>query len=434
MTKSEKQNSLRVGIAGLGTVGAATVSLLEKQQALLTKRCGVAIVPTAVSAQTRGKDRGLDLSTYRWFDNPVALAKDPDIDVVVEVIGGSEGTALDVVKTALSLGKPVVTANKALIAHHGDALARLAEENDTFIAYESAVAGGIPAIKTVREGLAANTIECVFGILNGTCNYILTTMGETGREFGDVLEEAQQLGYAEADPSFDVDGVDAAHKLAILASISFGAKINFDAIDIEGIRRVSAQDIEFAASLGYKIKLLGVARRTVDGIEQYVHPCLVSQTSAIASVEGVFNAVVAQGDYVGQVMAVGRGAGGNPTASAVVADLVDVARGNVLPTFGVNSYALEVLHSADRGTQSCKLFIRLLVADRPGVVAEIAQIFADSGLSLESLVQRGTQGPVTSLVVITHSSPELALTNALGKIDALESVLEAPHTLRIENF
>jgi homoserine dehydrogenase len=341
--------ALRIGIAGLGTVGRGCLELLQANRDLMVERCGRPILVTAVSARDRGRDRGVDLSTVRWFEDARLLAADPDVDVVLELIGGSEGIAREVVEAAVAAGKSVVTANKALLAHHGTTLARQAEVAGVSLGYEAAVAGGIPIIKVLREGLAANGITRVYGILNGTCNYILSTMRESGREFAEVLAEAQALGYAEADPSFDIDGVDAAHKLAILTALAFGCEVNFAGVHCEGIRQVSALDIAFAGELGYRIKLMGLARVINGGVEQRVHPCMVRKEAPIANVEGVFNAVVADGDFVGTVLAEGRGAGAGPTASAVVADLMDIARGIRLPTFAQDGASRRLLlHPADR--------------------------------------------------------------------------------------
>ena len=306
---------LSVGIAGLGTVGGGVLKLLRDNAEIVTARAGRPIAVTAVSARDRSKDRGIAVTGLRWYDDPVALAGDPGVDVVVELIGGSEGPARALADATIAAGKPLVTANKALLAVHGAELARSAEERGVTLKFEAAVAGGIPAIKALREGLAGNRISNVAGILNGTCNYILTQMRERGREFADVLADAQKLGYAEADPSFDIDGVDAAHKLAILAALAFGRPVSFEDVHVEGIRRISALDIAFATELGYRIKLLGIARQTEAGIETRVHPCMVPQTAPIARVDGVFNAVVAEGDFVGRVMLEGRGAGAGPTAS-----------------------------------------------------------------------------------------------------------------------
>ncbi|MBM3573873.1 MAG: homoserine dehydrogenase, partial [Alphaproteobacteria bacterium] len=316
---------LKIAIAGLGTVGAGVLKLLAEHAELIAARCGRRLVVTAVSARDRKRDRGVDLTGVRWYQDAAALAADPEIEIVVELIGGAEGVARQLCEAALDAGKHVVTANKALLAHHGTALATLAEGKGRTLAFEASVAGGIPIVKSLREGLAANRLSRIYGILNGTCNYILTTMREQRREFAEVLAEAQKLGYAEADPSFDVDGTDAAHKLAILTSLAFGAAVDLNGVHIEGIRHVSSLDIDYADELGYRIKLLGIARRTEHGIEQRVHPCMVPKGTPIAHVEGVYNAVVAEGDYVGRVVHEGRGAGAGPTASAVVADLLDIA-------------------------------------------------------------------------------------------------------------
>ena len=334
------QPALKIAVAGLGTVGAATVQLLERQAEPVGLRAGRRIVVVAASARDRRRDRGVDLSAVRWYEDAAAMAADPEIDAVVELIGGADGFALDVVETALARGKHVVTANKALIAKHGLRLARRAEEAGVALAFEAAVAGGIPIIKTLRESLAGNRVSRIYGILNGTSNYILTTMRQSGREFAEVLAEAQKLGYAEADPSFDIDGVDAAHKLAILASLAFGRPVDADGVYTEGIRHVSRLDIGFADELGFRIKLLGIARLTEHGLEQRVHACMVPTGTPIAAVEGVFNAVVAEGDFVGRVVLEGRGAGATPTASAVAADLVDIAAGRRIAPFGVPAAAL----------------------------------------------------------------------------------------------
>ncbi|MBT4218903.1 MAG: homoserine dehydrogenase, partial [Rhodospirillaceae bacterium] len=320
-------NPMKIAVAGLGTVGAGTVKVLQDNADLLSSRSGRSIQVTAVSARDKSRDRGVPLDGYAFFEDAVEMAAKADADVVVELIGGENGVAKDVVEAAIKSGKHVVTANKALVAHHGTALANAAEQAGVTLNYEAAVAGGIPVIKSLREGLAGNKLSSVYGILNGTCNYILSRMRNEGLDFAEVLDDAQRLGFAEADPSFDIDGVDAAHKLAILASVAFGRNVDFGSVYIEGIRQVSQLDIQFAEELGYRIKLLGIAAETDHGIEQRVHPCMVPDSAPIASVEDVFNAVVAEGDQVGTLMLEGRGAGAGPTASAVVGDLVDIARG-----------------------------------------------------------------------------------------------------------
>ena len=424
---------LSVGVAGLGTVGAGVLKLLRDNADIVAARAGRPIAVTAVSARDRTKDRGVPVGGLRWYEDPVALASDPGVDVVVEVIGGSEGPARALVEAALAAGKPVVTANKALLAVHGAALAAMAEERRVPLAFEAAVAGGIPAIKAVREGLAANRVSRVTGILNGTCNYILTQMRERGREFADVLADAQKLGYAETDPSFDIDGIDAAHKLAILAALAFGRPVAFDAVYIEGIRRISALDIAFATELGYRIKLLGIASQTEAGIETRVHPCMVPQTAPIARVDGVFNAVVAEGDFAGRVMLEGRGAGAGPTASAVAADLIDIARDRHTPVWGAAAEALSALPSVPMSAHVGPYYMRLMVVDRPGVIADVTAALRDHGISLESMLQRGrSPGEAVPVVLVTHETKESAMREAVSRISALGTVMEEPALIRIE--
>jgi len=425
---------LSVGLAGLGTVGGGVLDMLRRNADIISARAGRPIAITAVSARDRTRDRGMALDGLRWFDDPVALANDPSIDVIVEVIGGSDGPARRLVEAALAAGKPVVTANKALIAVHGGDLAALSEKTGATLAFEAAVAGGIPVIKALREGLAGNRISRVAGILNGTCNYILTVMRERGREFADVLADAQKLGYAESDPSFDIDGIDAAHKLSILAALAFGRPVAFDAVHVEGIRNVSALDIAFATELGYRIKLLGIARQTEAGISARVHPCMVPQASPIARVDGVFNAVVAEGDFVGRVMLEGRGAGAGPTASAVVADIIDIARGRATPVWGAGSGALSSVPSVGMDTHVGAYYLRLMVVDRPGVIADVTAALRDAGVSMGSMLQRGrSPGEAVPVVIVTHETKESAMRQAITRIAALETVLEPPALIRIES-
>jgi homoserine dehydrogenase len=426
---------LHVALAGLGNVGAGTVRLLQTHAGDLARRCERPIKITAVTARDRRRDRGLDLSAYAWHEDPLALAHLPDVDVVVELMGGAEGPARQLSEAALGAGKHVVTANKALLAHHGTALARLAEAKGVSLGFEAAVAGGIPIIKTLREGLAANRIERVYGILNGTCNYILTTMRQTGREFAEVLAEAQRLGYAEADPSFDVDGIDAAHKLAILAGVAFGCEINFAGVQVEGIRNVSAVDIAFAEELGYRIKLLGLARPTEHGIEQRVHACMVPLGTPIAHVEGVYNAVVTEGDFVGQNICEGRGAGAGPTASAVVSDLIDIARGRNQPTFSVPASELKRLPASPMARHRGAYYVRLMVVDKPGMIADVAAALRDEEVSMEAMIQRArAPGEAVPVVLTTHETGEAAMRRALARIAGLGSVVEPPHVIRIESL
>ncbi len=426
---------LRLGIAGLGTVGGGVVRLVLQQADLLAARCGRTVQVTAVSARDKNRDRGLDLSPYAWHDDPVALAGSDDIDVFVELIGGEDGPAKQAVEAAIAAGKDVVTANKALIAHHGTALAMAAESQGVALNFEAAVAGGIPIVKALREGLAGNRFSRIYGILNGTCNYILSAMRDSGGDFADILDEAQALGYAEADPAFDVDGVDAAHKLAILTSLAFGCPVNLDAVHIEGIRNVSAVDIEFATELGYRIKLLGIARLTDHGVEQRVHPCMVAESTAIAHVDGVFNAVVAEGDFVDRVVFEGRGAGEGPTASAVMGDVMDIARGIRLPAFSVAANGLKTIDAAPMDQHIGPYYVRLSVLDQAGVIADISAILRDLELSIGSLLQRGRDpGEPVTVVLITHESQEAALATAMTQIGKLDSVVEDPKIIRIESL
>ena len=426
---------LRIGIAGLGTVGAGVVKLLAEHGRLLALRGGRPLKLVAVSARSRAKKRDIDLAGVRWEKDPLALATASDIDVVVELIGGSGGIARRLVQKALASGKHVVTANKALLALHGAEIAAQAEKKDRILAFEAAVAGGIPIIKALREGLVGNRVRRLYGILNGTCNYILTTMRETGRDFDVVLAEAQAAGYAEADPSFDVDGIDAAHKLAVLTGAAFGARVNFGGIYVEGIRRVTSMDIQLAEELGYRIKLLGLARETKYGIEQRVHPCMVPLATPIAHIEGVFNAVVIDGDFVGTTMFQGRGAGQGPTASAVVADLVDVARGRHMPAFVVPADRLADRPASPMDRHVGAYYMRLMVQDRPGVISAVSGALAKERISLESMLQRGrSESGEVPVVLTTHETEEAAMRRALAHIAKLKAVAEEPCLIRIEAF
>jgi homoserine dehydrogenase len=435
---------LKVGLAGIGTVGTSVIHLIAGGDGLAA-RCGRPVEVVAVSARTRGKDRGFDLSKLRWFDDPVALAKDPGIDVFVELMGGSGDPAKSSVEAALAAGKPVVTANKALLARHGTELAKLAEKHGVALNFEAAVAGGIPVIKTLREALAANQIRRVYGILNGTCNYILTQMQEEHRSFDDVLAEAQAKGYAETDPTFDIDGFDTAHKLALLTSLAFGTRVALSEIDVEGIRTITQADIEAADDLGYRIKLLGVALMTESGIEQRVHPTMVPKHTAIAEVDGVLNSVAIDGDFVGDVVLVGRGAGGPSTASAVASDLIDIARGHILPPFGKKAQDLKPYKKAEMRAHEGGYYIRLSVYDRTGAFAAIATRMAGQGISIESIVQRRPReelpgidrphkGSPTTVVMITHQTTEAAIRKALTAIERDGHIDEKPRMIRIEKL
>ncbi|WP_341914665.1 homoserine dehydrogenase [Ferrovibrio terrae] len=426
---------LKVGIAGLGVVGAGVVRLLDQHAGMLAARAGRPIKVVAVSARDKRKKRDMPKGSWRWYADALDLVKDPEVEVVVELIGGADGKARALVEAALKAGKGVVTANKAMLAMHGTRIAAMAEAKDAPLAFEAAVAGGIPILKALREGLVGNRIERITGILNGTCNYILTEMRQTGRDFGVVLKEAQALGYAEADPSFDVDGIDAAHKLAVLTSLAFNTQVDFKAVHVEGIRQVSAVDIAFAKEFGYRIKLLAIARRTPRGIEQRVHPCMVPSDTPIAHVDGVFNAVAAEGDYVGRMMFEGRGAGSNPTASAVVADLADLAAGRRLHAFGVPTTKLQPLKAAPMDGYVGRYYIRLIVRDQPGVLADVSAVLRDEKISIESLVQRGrseAENQPVAVMLISHEAREADMARAMKKIAKLRSVLQAPALIRIE--
>lgn len=427
--------ALRVAVAGLGTVGAGLLRLLREQESLIEARAGRKIVITGISARDRNRDRSISIDGLTWYDNPAQMAAEAPADVVVELIGGATGVARAVCDAALKNGRHLVTANKALLALHGTALARQAEAGGVTLNFEAAVGGGIPIIKALREALAGNRVRQVYGILNGTCNYILTSMREEGREFGDVLAEAQKLGYAEADPSFDIDGIDAAHKLSILTSLAFGTAVDFGQVHIEGIRHVSALDIKFADELGYRIKLLGIARRTDSGVEQRVHPCMVPKAAPIARVDGVFNAVVAEGDFLGSAMFEGRGAGAGPTASAVAADLIDIAAGRRTPAFGVAANLLQPLQPAPMEDRRGAYYIRLMVLDQPGVFADVAGALRDEQVSMDAVLQRGrAPGETVPVVMSLHDTKEASMMRAVKRIAAFKTVVEPPRLIRIESF
>ena len=433
-------NALRLGIAGLGTVGTGVLDILKTHADLIATRCGKPIKVTAVSARSKGKTRGQhDLAGLEWFDDPVALAKSMNIDVFIELIGGDTGPAKDAVEAAIASGKHVVTANKALLAHHGASLARAAEAKNVALYFEAAVAGGIPIIKTLREGLAGNGVKKIFGIMNGTCNYILTKMAGEGRSFSDVLKEAQALGYAEADPTFDVGGFDTAHKLAVISSLAFGTEVNLPSIHIEGIEAITLEDIRHAEELGYKIKLLGVAVAHDGGIEQRVHPTLIPKGTSVADTDGVFNAVVVKGDFVGDLMLEGRGAGAHPTASAVLSDIVDIARGNMRPAFGVPAKDLKKFKAAPQKVHEGGFYVSLELHDKPGAVAAIATILADAKISIESIVQRGKKDKdedrsTASFILITHDTLEISIHKAMERIEKDGHVAKAPRVIRIERL
>jgi len=435
---------LKVGLAGLGTVGAAVVDLIGRERAALAVRCGRAIEIVAVTARQKAKKRPIDVKKLKWARDPLALATDPDIDVFVELIGGAGDPAKSAIEAALAAGKSVVTANKALLAKHGLALAALAEKHHVALNFEAAVGGAIPVVKTLREGLAGNAFVRISGILNGTCNYILTRMEREKLSFADCLADAQQLGYAEADPSFDVEGHDTAQKLAILASLAFGIKVNERAVFVEGISSIAPEDLEAADDLGYRVKLLGVAVRTDKGIEQRVHPTMVPKDTAIAQVMGVTNAVSIDAEGFAPITLVGPGAGGHATASAVVADIGDVARGVRTAPFGRPSAKLTVSKQAPMQRHEGGYYIRLAAVDRPGTFAAIARLLADEKISLESIMQRhrgarphGGDDPKSPdapapVILITYATSEDAVRRALKAIRKQGVIADDPQVIRIE--
>jgi homoserine dehydrogenase len=431
--------ALRVGIAGLGTVGASVVRVLTEKAGELARQCGRPIIVAAVSARDRKRERGIALDNAKWFDDPVALAKSADIDVFVELIGGEEGAARHSVRGALDAGHHVVTANKALLARHGLTLAEAAEKKGVLLNYEAAVAGGIPVIKTLREALAGNSVGRIFGILNGTCNYILTRMEAEGLSFDECLEDAQRLGYAEADPTFDIEGHDTAHKLAILTSIAFGCRISAGDIYMEGISNITQADIQAAGELGYRIKLLGVAQATESGIEQRVHPTMVPTASVIAQVHGVTNAVAIETDILGELLLSGPGAGGSATASAVIGDIADIAKSRPGfqhgPVFGRPAKELKPYKKARMRAHAGGYFIRLTVHDRIGVFAAIAKRMADSDISLESIVQHAGGKPSDTqktVILVTHETTEAAVRRAVEGITKDGHLIDKPQVIRIE--
>ena len=419
--------ALRVALAGLGTVGGGVVKLLDANRDLIARRAGRPIEVVAVSARDRTRDRGIDLSRFTWVDDSSSLATLDDVDVVVELVGGSDGPALTLARATLAAGRHLVTANKALLAHHGLELAETAERGSAALKFEAAVAGGIPVIKGLREGAAANEIGRVYGILNGTCNFILSKMEAEGRDFAEVLSEAQALGYAESDPTFDIDGIDAAHKLSILASLAFGSQPAFGDVAVHGIRHVLGADIAEAAALGHRVRLVGVAEAGPHGLFQRVHPHLVPLDHPLAHVTGSTNAVVAEGNYVGRLLFQGAGAGEGPTASAVVADLIDIARGEFGPAFAMPAGSLSAAAMADSGERRGRAYLRVMVEDRVGVLAEIAAAMRDAGVSIESLIQRGVAADGRALVaIVTHEGPERSVAQALERLRGSSSIAGQP--------
>ncbi len=425
---------LRLGLAGLGTVGIGVVKIVQRHADLLAARAGRPVVITAVSARDRTKNRDADLSGYAWETDPVALALRDDVDVFVEVMGGHDGPAKAATEAAISSGKDVVTANKALLAHHGHALALAAESAGRVIRFEAAVAGGIPVIKALTEGLAANQIRRVMGVMNGTCNYILTRMASAGLPYETVFEEARQLGYLEADPNLDVGGIDAGHKLSLLAAIAFGTKVSFDHVELEGIGNVSIEDIRMADDMGYHIKLLGVAQMTGRGLEQRMTPCLVPAESPLGQLQGGTNMVVLDGDSVGQIVLRGPGAGEGPTASAVMADVMDLARGFRIPTFGRPAATLADPVPAKAATPA-PYYLRMTLLDKPGALAKVATCLGEAGISIDQMRQINQPGEADDkavVLIVTHKAAPADIAYALARFGETGVVMGAPVAIRIE--
>ena len=422
---------LRLGIAGLGTVGAGVVKIVQRHGNLLAARAGRPISISAVSARSRDKDRGVALDAYAWEDDPTALPARDDVDVIVELMGGADGPAKATTEAAIARAKDVVTANKAMLALHGQALAEAAEAQGTVLRFEAAVAGGIPVVKALTEGLAGNGIDRVMGVMNGTCNYILTRMESAGLPYAEVFDEADKLGYLEADPTLDVGGIDAGHKLALLASIAFGTRVDFDAMQIEGIERVSIEDIQRAGDMGYKIKLLGVAQMTGRGLETRMSPCLVPETSPLGQLENAMNMVVLEGDAVGQIVLRGAGAGEGPTASAVMSDIIDIARGTRLPTFGQPASGLAEVRPATTSAPA-PYYLRMLLLDKPGALAKIAARLGDHGISIDRMRQYGHEDPNAPVLIVTHKTTRAALDEAFAAMADTGVLMADPVAIRIE--
>jgi len=423
---------LRLGIAGLGTVGTGVIKIMRQKANLLAARAGRPVEITAVSARSRNKDRGISLTGYVWEDDPVALAKRQDVDVFLELMGGSDGPAKAATEAAIAAGKDVVTANKALLALHGHALAIQAESAGRALRFEAAVAGGIPVIKSLTEGLAGNTITRVMGVMNGTCNYILTRMQSAGLPYDEVFEEANQLGYLEADPTLDVGGIDAGHKLALLASIAFGTQVDFDAVQLEGIQSITIEDINQAADMGYRIKLLGVARMTGRGLEQRMSPCLVPDNSPLGQLEGGTNMVVLEGDAVEQIVLRGPGAGAGPTASAVMGDVMDIARGFRHTTFGMPANELTEAAPASAATP-VPYYLRMALHDKPGALAKVASVLGDAGVSIDRMRQYRHDDATAPVLIVTHKTAPADLAQAIDALNSVDVVTAPPVALRIES-
>ena len=422
---------LRLGIAGLGTVGVGVIKIIQNKSSLLEARTGKQILISAVTAKSKTKDRGIDLSPYQWERDPASLANREDIDVFIELIGGHEGAAKEAVEIAISKGKNVVTANKALLAHHGHELALKAEENGSILRFEAAVAGGIPVIKSLTEGLAGNSINRIMGVMNGTCNYILTRMESSGLSYEEVFSEANELGYLEADPNLDIGGIDAAHKLSILSSIAFGTEINFNGVELDGIDKITINDIHQAADMGFRIKLLGVSQMTSSGLEQRMSPCLVPTGSPLGQLEGGTNMIVMEGDQVGQIVLRGAGAGEGPTASAVVSDITDIARGISLATFGQPAKTLKKASSSKSQTPA-PYYLRLLLHDEPGALAKITKILSQFNVSIDRMRQYGHEDENAPVLIVTHEIKHEDLMTAIQELPNTQVLKAQPLAIRIE--
>jgi homoserine dehydrogenase len=425
--------ALRIGVAGLGTVGAGLLKLIEERPRFAP--VGREVVVTGVSARSRKRPRPVDIENLTWFDDPAALAASPDNDLFVELIGGSDGPAKIAVETALKAGKPVVTANKALIAEHGAELAALAEANDAPLLFEAAVMGGTPAVKMLREAMVGDEVVQVAGILNGTCNYILTEMEATGRPFADVLADAQRLGYAEADPTMDVGGFDAAHKITILAALAFGCAPTYAAAEIEGVEAIEPIDIRMARDLGYRIKLVASAVKSAEGVKVSVHPALAPLAHPLAQAGGALNALFIEGRRIGRIFIQGAGAGAGPTAAAVAADIADVMTAARRPVFQLPAGELKPFAGVDAKRQVGRAYVRLLVQDQPGVLAAVTETLAESGVSIDSFLQRPVEdaGGVP-IVLTTHAAPEEILLAALGRMQRLKALIQPPRMIRIAHI
>lgn len=423
----------RVGVAGVGTVGAGLLTFLAVRPKFAP--AGGEAVVTGISARSRSRPRSFNISQLDWFDDPVALARSPEIDIFVELVGGSDGPAKAAVEAALDAGKPVVTANKALIAEHGAELAILAESKGAPLLFEATVMGGTPAVKIVREALVGDEIRSISGILNGTCNYILSEMETTGRPFSEVLVEAQRLGYAEADPTTDVGGFDAAHKITILAALAFGCAPTFAAAEIEGIDQVGLLDIEMARELGYRIKLIATADGSPDGVLVRVHPSLVPLDHPLAQASGALNALFIESTRVGRIFLQGPGAGAGPTAAAVAADIADVMTGAARPVFQAPAQTLRPFTPVDPSTSLGRAYLRFLVKDEPGVIAAVSETLAEAEVSIESFLQKPTEGAEgVPIVLTTHAVAESVLATAVERIADLPAVLVRPRLLRVANI